>query len=94
MSRHELKIQMASKFFYVRVYRWSLNLLFVSVAMNVGLIVLDWLYYVHQPSPNYYATSGVTAPIKLTWRALPNHTSQFLLPTTPPVVEEKKRIPE
>ncbi|MCX7116082.1 MAG: phosphoesterase [Gammaproteobacteria bacterium] len=94
MSRQELRMQKASKFFYVRVYRWSLNLVLVSIVLNVGLVVLDWLYYLHRPSTTYYATSGVTRPIKLTWRSLPNHSQHFLLPSTPPVVQVKKRIPD
>lgn len=93
MSREIWNIQVASKNFYVRVYRWGLNTLMLSVTANIAFVYIDWVYYLHQPDRVYYATSGVTAPIGLTWLSRPNDTSTFLLPSAPIEPEEPKPLP-
>lgn len=83
-----------SKTFYVRFYRklgtWLIGSLIFNIVM-AGVIVYA---YLHHPERDYYATSGITAPIKLTGLSTPNYSDQALLPPDPVNDDETRLIPQ
>lgn len=78
------------KFFYVGLYRKILFLLGISLVLNLLLCVGVYYFYFHQPLPEFYASNGVTQPIKLTPRFSPNYSSEALLPPEPRPDESAK----
>jgi intracellular multiplication protein IcmM len=82
-----------SKLFYVRTYRLSLLILVISMIVNMGLLIFTILTYLSRPIPDFYATSGVIAPIQLTALYQPNHGPNALLPPDPPTDDQDKPIP-
>ena len=83
-----------SKHFNVNVYRRALSVLIFSLLLSVLIIILISYMYLHEPERDYYATSGITPPIKLQSRATPNMTSQPLLGADPPMDDEQRAIPQ
>lgn len=79
MSRDAWTITKNSKRFYVHTYRKVGNMLLISVMANLLLIMAIHYIYFNQSEPNFYATSGVTAPIELVPMDEPNYTSVPLL---------------
>jgi intracellular multiplication protein IcmM len=71
------------KLFYIRSYRRSILLLYVSLTMNVLLFFGMVGVYITQKPSDYYATSGVASPIQLSPLDSPNMTSEPLLPPDP-----------
>lgn len=85
-----------SKNFYVSTFRACTRLLYISLLINLILGVAIYYVYFHQPSRNYYATNGVTAPEPLAPMAQPNNSSYPLLPPDPvdPLLQQDKALPE
>ena len=65
--------------FYIDTYRRGIIVLLVSVVLNglLGLAICN--VYLGLPEPDFYATDGVTHPIRLTAMNTPNYTSNALL---------------
>lgn len=93
MSREAWNLIKNSKHFYIATYRRAITALFISMSINVGLGVLFYFVYFSQPETDYYSTSGVTPPVKLTPLDGPNYTSTPLLANDPDDEPETKVIP-
>lgn len=76
-----------SKFFYVQLYRKTLLVLWVSLSMNILFALGVYYFYFKRPAVEFYASNGVTQPVKLTARATPNPARESLLPSEPPADE-------
>lgn len=94
MGRGDWKLVQDSKSFYVRSYRRVSFMVFVSLLLNLLLGCGIYYSYFNQPARQYYATSGVTPPVRLAPRDAPNYSAQALLPPDPVNVEEAKVIPQ
>ncbi len=94
MNRESWAIIKQKKSFNVNVFRRGLISLIVSLGLSCILGLLMFYVYLTEPERDYYATSGVTPPIKLTPMSAANMSSQALLPPDPPTDEEEKLIPQ
>lgn len=94
MSRDTWSLIKNSKRFDVHVYRRGLIALIVSLLLSGILGLVQFYIYLSEPERNYYATSGVAPPIKLTPMLAPNYSTKALLPPDPLSESEEKTIPE
>ncbi len=94
MSRETWNTIKQSKFFYVQIYRKALRLLIGSLAVNLLLFFAIYFVYLQEPENDYYATSGITAPVKLTLLLAPNYSDTALLPEETSEGESPKVIPQ
>lgn len=94
MSREAWSLIKNNKNFNVHVYRRGLVVLIISLTLSCVLGLFLFYVYMRQPEPDYYATSGVTSPIKLLAITEPNNSPYALLPPDPPEGNEEKRIPQ
>lgn len=94
MSREAWVAIKQSKRFYVRTYRNAGTMLFISVCVNLILGFVLYVIYFNQPEHDFYATSGITAPVRLTSMDSPNDSSTPLLPADPDDDGENKVIPQ
>lgn len=60
-------------------YRWGVIVLLASVALNVLLGFAIFQIYFNEPERDFYATDGVTPPVKLAPIDHPNDSSSALL---------------
>ena len=68
--------------------------LVVSLGLNLLLGLAIYYLHMHQPERDYYATSGIIPPIKLTPMAEPNYSATPLLEPDPTNDDEPKVIPQ
>lgn len=94
MSHETWTLIKKSKNFNVRMYRRGVLLVMISLVLSCIIAFLIFYVYLHQPERDYYATSGMTPPIKLNSMANPNASSQALLPPDPPTDEMQRVIPQ
>lgn len=94
MSRETWNLVKQSKRFYISTYRRSANFLFILLIINLSLGFAIYFTYLNQPRRDFYATNGVTAPVKLTPMSSPNNTSVALLAADPIDDGIEKVIPE
>lgn len=94
MSLETWNLIKQSKRFYVSTYHWVLNTLILSICINAVIGFLIYYFYFHQNHPDFYATSGVTAPIQLIPMDAPNNGSVALLPNDPDNENDVKAIPQ
>ena len=94
MSRETWNTIKRSKFFYVRTYRAAGTLLIVSLALNLLMGLIIYYLYFHQPARDFYATSGITSPIKLNPMDEPNNSETPLLAPDPINDDTVKVIPQ
>lgn len=94
MSRESWGLIKAHKNFNIHMYRRGISLLIISLTASALLSSAIIYIYLHEPERDYYATSGITAPIKLTARLEANNTSIPLLDADPVVDDEIKVIPQ
>lgn len=83
-----------SKHFYVTTYRLTASVLIISSLCNVLLLIIVYYLYFSRPSPDYYATNGVTPPLKLNPMTKPNYKSNSLLEDEQDIPNENKVIPQ
>lgn len=83
-----------SKSFDVNIYRRGLLALIISLGLSGIFGVLLFYIYLSQPERDYYATNGVTPPVKLTAMATANFSSKALLDPDPPTDLEDRLIPQ
>lgn len=83
-----------SKSFYVRTFRSMARGVAVSLFLNLFLSLALYYYYFHHPLRDFYATSGITAPVKLNPLDKPNYSSTFLLGADPLNDNTAKVIPD
>ena len=94
MSRETWYLIKHNKNFNVHVYRRGLFLLIISLLLSCIIGLLMFYLYIHQPEREYYATSGITPPVKLNAMSAPNETSNALLPPDPPTDDVQRVIPQ
>lgn len=94
MGRETWNTIKRSKSFYVRTYRQAGMYLIASVFINVFLGLAIYYVHFHEPERDFYATSGVAPPIKLTPLTAPNYSGTALLPPDPINDDEMKVIPQ
>lgn len=82
-----------AKTFYVRTFRRALWGVVVSLVMNVLLVLLIFYTHFNQPMRDYYATNGVSAPVRLTAMDKPNDSNEALLAPDPVNHQPTKAIP-
>lgn len=83
-----------SKSFDVNIYRRGLLALIISLGLSCIFGISLFYIYLAQPERDYYATNGVTPPVKLTAMATANFSSQALLDPDPPTELEDRLIPQ
>lgn len=83
-----------SKIFNVHMYRRGLLALIISLVLSGFMGILLFYKYVTEPERDYYATSGITPPVKLTSMSTPNMSSRALLEPDLPGDLEEKVIPQ
>ena len=83
-----------SKGFYVNTYRKTGYFLLFSVVVNLIFVFSIYYVYFNRSLNDFYATSGVISPIKLTSLDSPNNTSTPLLANDPENEVENKVIPQ
>ena len=94
MSREAWSIVKQSKRFYVNTYRKAGTVLLGSVIVNLVLGSAIYYNYINRPQHDFYATSGITPPVKLTYMDEANMTSLPLLASDPGDNDENKVIPK
>ncbi len=83
-----------NKAFDVSIYRRGLVALVFSLLLNSVLGLLLFYSYLAQPERAYYATNGVTPPVKLTALFARNLSPNALLAPDPPTEQEVRVIPQ
>jgi intracellular multiplication protein IcmM len=94
VSREEWTLTKEHKRFNVRNYRGGVKYLLISLLLSTGMIVLIYYMYLHIPERDYYATNGITPPVKLNSLMAPNMSSNALLDPDPQSDEVQKVIPQ
>lgn len=83
-----------TKGFYVRIYRKAGTYAVVSVGINFFLGLMICYHHFREPTPNFYATSGIVPPVRLFARTTPNYLPTALLAPDPVSGNNKKVIPQ
>lgn len=83
-----------SKSFNVNIYRRGLVALIISLLLSCTFAVLLFYTYLSEPERDYYATNGVTPPVKLKALFAPNMSPQALLEPDPPTDNDVRVIPQ
>lgn len=73
----------AERSFYRHSLRRILNLLILSLLINGALTYGIYYKVTHVPKIDYYATSGIKAPVMLNALSTPNYSSEPLLASDP-----------
>ncbi|MFC3908493.1 type IVB secretion system protein IcmM/DotJ [Legionella dresdenensis] len=94
MSRGAWERIKLSKSFYVKTYRSAINLLMISVITNCVLLLLIIYFHSTMPERTYYASNGITAPVKLRAMLQANESAQALLPPDIPKDDDVKTVPQ
>ena len=94
--RHEsLAEKKKTKGFYVRGFHYSVNVLMISVALNILLVNIIHNRLAHPGYSEFYATNGLfPSPILLEPLNAPNESSTPLLPNDPPDEMMGRKLPE
>lgn len=94
MSKEAWALIKQNKNFNIHVYRNGLSMLIVSLSISCLFVLLAFYFFMHLPERDYYATSGVVAPIQLKSMSTPNYSSQALQVPDMPEDETQKMIPQ
>jgi intracellular multiplication protein IcmM len=94
MSREAWSKIKYGKNFNVNIYRRGLVALILSLVLSCVFGGSIFYIYMHLPERDYYATSGVTPPVKLQARLTPNESSVALLEPDPPTDDIPRYIPQ
>lgn len=94
MSRYTWSLLKQSKNFHVNIYRRGLTALIISMILSCAMGCGIFYLYLREPEPDFYATSGITPPIKLNPLPEANNLSEALLPPDPQAENEEKKIPQ
>lgn len=94
MSREAWTLIKHHKNFNVNVYRRGLAVLTISLIINSILGALMFYEYIREPERDYYATSGITAPVQLKSMPTPNMSSEALLDPDPSSDNDLRVIPQ
>jgi intracellular multiplication protein IcmM len=66
----------------------------VSTLVNLLFGLFISYIYLHEPQRDYYATSGISPPIKLDYMLTPNMSDHPLLDSDPPLDDKIREIPQ
>ena len=94
MSRATWSLIKQSKRFYINTYRRIGTTLFVSLVLNVLTGGAIYYVYMNKSPHDFYATSGITPPVRLTAMAAPNYSSNALLANDQISDNNNKVIPQ
>lgn len=94
MNRERWDLIKSKTNFNVSVYRRGLVALILSLLLSTVLGILIFYAYLTEPERDFYATSGVAAPVKLNPLNAPNMSSQALLEPDPPEEMGLRTIPD
>jgi len=94
MSREAWALIKQNKNFNVHVFRRGLFVLIISLGVSCFFGIIMFIIYLSEPENDYYATSGVTSPIKLKSMPAPNESSTPLLEADPVSNDGEKVIPQ
>ncbi|KTD75544.1 type IVB secretion system protein IcmM/DotJ [Legionella waltersii] len=94
MSREEWTLTKEHKNFNVHIYRRGIKFLLISLLISTSFIAFIFYIYLNIPERDYYATNGVTPPVKLTAMMTPNMSSNALLEPDPPTDNVQLVIPQ
>lgn len=94
MRRESLTEKKKSKGFYCTGFQKAVNVLFVSVALNICFVMAIHSKIAHKIEPNFYASDGVSSPIMLNPLDAPNESSTPLLPDDPHEEMMVRAIPD
>lgn len=83
MSVQKLRSQKERKHFFRNSFRNVLWLIYASLFLNILFIIGIYQVIINREEPDYYATSGIKPPIKLSPMSQPNYSSEALLPPAP-----------
>lgn len=83
MSRQTWNEIKASKRFYVKLYRRSINILIVSLLINLILSYVGLHMYFNRPARVAYSTNGASPPTVLSPLSAPNKSKEPLLGSDP-----------
>lgn len=92
MSVQALRDAREDKYFYRNGFRRATWILLLSLFINLILIAAIYNVIVSRVEPNYYATSGIKAPILLKALSEPNYSSKPLLASDPTVEDTKEAV--
>ena len=92
MSRVKWNVIKQGKFFYIKTYRRASLELLVSLMLNVLFAMAAFYVYYNQPAREFYATTGITEPTKLTPMLSPNYGSEALLPPDQEYDENNEKV--
>jgi intracellular multiplication protein IcmM len=94
MSIQKLRDQKGKKNFFRNGFRNVLRIIYVSISLNVIFIIGIYETLINRVAPDYYATSGVKPPIRLTGLSHPNYSSEALLPPAPTESSVDVKVPQ
>ncbi|CAM2828565.1 type IVB secretion system protein IcmM/DotJ [Legionella worsleiensis] len=94
MSRENWLLIQRNKNFNVNIYRSGLVAVICSLLISSILGALIFYFYLNEPERDYYATSGITPPVKLKALLAPNEASVPLLEPDPPTDDIPRIIPQ
>lgn len=83
MSIQKLRAQKERKHFFRNSFRNVLWIIYASLFLNIIFIIGIYQVLINVEDPDYFATSGIKPPIKLTALFHPNNSSRALLPPAP-----------
>jgi intracellular multiplication protein IcmM len=94
MTRETWDTIRQSKAFYILTYRKGIRWVMLSLTLNFILSLAIYYAHFNTPEPDFYATSGIAPPIKLTPLNAPNYSSTPLLEPDPVTEDETRVIPQ
>ena len=94
MGRETWNAIKQSKAFYIRTYRACIKAIGISLFLNLIMGLGIYYLYFHRPIRDFYSTSGITPPVKLTPLDEPNYSSKPLLANDQPTDDTIKEIPQ
>ncbi|MFI4918088.1 MAG: type IVB secretion system protein IcmM/DotJ [Legionellales bacterium] len=94
MNRETWTLIKRNKNFNVNVYRRGLIALDLSLLLSCIFVLLLFYKYINLPERDFYATSGITAPVKLKALSVRNLSSVALLEQDPPLGNLTRNIPQ
>lgn len=92
MSVQALRAAREDKYFYRNGFRRATLLLILSLLVNLILVAAIYNVIVSKVEPNYYATSGIKAPILLKALSKPNYSSTPLLKSASDKPDIRKEV--
>ena len=94
MNRETWNLIKNNKNFNVHIFRRGLFVLVASLSLSCIITLLLFYVYITEPERDYYATDGVTPPVKLNSLLARNLSATALLAPDPPSDLSEKLIPQ